>query len=103
MKRIISPTTVVALTVAKQKCIHGTLKFIDFCNLPKHICCHLFGDEHPHSHRVVVGFIVIICGMGVAHAEIGPHFLRFTEELIGYTMHGLGLHQFIESIKPSKT
>ena len=75
-------------------------KVLHTVNVPKHICHHCLGKEHTHKHRMVVGTMVMVIGVGIAQAghHVEPYIISFTMDLTGYAVHGLGLAPFVEKL-----
>jgi hypothetical protein len=73
---------------------------IETLNVPKKICDHLLGEEHPQEHRMVVGVFVMTTGVLVANSA---HYLDIViwhifVDVIGYAIHALGFTPYIEWI-----
>lgn len=76
---------------------HTILRAIKVANLPREICNHLHGDAHSVSHRMWVGFGVMLGGVMFAHMASGlPHFIAVVVDMTGYGIHALGATPFIE-------
>jgi len=71
---------------------------LDTCNVPKHICCHLFGKNHSNAHRLLVGGVVILVGALATHIECHYAAVKLIAEVIGWSCHGFGLHPYIETV-----
>lgn len=70
-------------------------------NLPRVVCDHLLGkDNHTPVHRMTVGAIVMVFGVGVSLAGAETHLfvLHYSGDIVGYALHGLGLVPFIERL-----
>lgn len=73
------------------------LKVARKINLPREICNHLHGPAHAVSHRMWVGFFVMLAGVGFAHiSAMLPHWAGMLFDLCGYGVHALGATPFIE-------
>lgn len=72
-------------------------------NVPKHICTHIVGENHSQIHRLFVGVIVIVIGVGIANIHIGVIVVDMTAEGIGYVIHGIGSIPIVEGILRLKT
>lgn len=68
-------------------------------DLPRALCNHLIGEHHTLGHRMFVGVIVMVCGVGVAHtATVLPEAAGFVADLTGYLIHGIGATPFVEAM-----
>lgn len=77
------------------------LKFlIHNANIPKKVCNHVLGKDHSHTHRKIVGFVCIAIGILIGKTffvHVGQPAIEYCAELIGFSLHGVGLTPFIES------
>lgn len=75
-------------------------KIVSKLNAPRVVCQHLFGKDHTAAHRMIVGAVVMIAGVGIAklggHSE--AHILAYLSDVIGYAIHGIGLTPFLEAL-----
>lgn len=79
---------------------------LDVVNLPKYVCHHLVGEDHPKSHRMIVGAIVMTTGVVIVKLMSPIHFLQLhiIGDILGYGIHALGSVPFIDHIiENSKT
>lgn len=65
-------------------------------NLPQHICCHLFGENHPIRHRIIIGLIICGAGVTLSMLKVESYFLKVCCETSGISLHGIGLSPLIE-------
>ena len=80
----------------KLKILRGLRKI----NSMHFLCDHLFGEEHTHRHRMMVGAGVMFCGVAIASAGAECHYfgVHFLSETIGYLVHGIGAVPYAESM-----
>jgi len=74
---------------------------IHLVNLPRIICNHLVSKEHNTSHRLCVGSMFVVIGVGLAQVEFSP-VVHFFSEAVGYMIHGLGAVPFIDLLIKEK-
>lgn len=73
------------------------LKAVTIANLPRKICNHLHGPDHPVSHRMWVGVAIMMGGVFLAHAGASfPRYFAVLMDTTGYAIHALGATPFIE-------
>lgn len=65
-------------------------------DLPKFLSRQLFGEEHSHTHRMIAGVIVMVAGGMIVEIHVGSEIVGLCIKIIGYSLHGFGLHPFIE-------
>jgi len=77
---------------------HKASKVIRYVNLPRFICTHVVGEKHSHKHRMSVGFVLMVIGVGTAKsfAEIHIFGLDFVGDVIGYFLHGVGAVPYVD-------
>lgn len=86
----------------ERKLLINIKRIIHRLNVPRHIACHLVGDEHTHVHHKFVGIVIIVLGevvikfMGSFHNPFIEH--TGIHEMIGMSFHAFGLTPFIESM-----
>lgn len=70
----------------------------NYLNVPRMICQALIGKGHQTHHRIAVGGAIMCTGVLIAQ---GGHLVevvifKATLDLIGYTLHGVGIVPFLE-------
>lgn len=80
--------------------IKSSKSILDSVNLPKYVCHRLVGEDHPKSHRMIAGALVMAVGVIVAKTMAPIHFfqLHILGDIIGYGIHALGAVPFIDHI-----
>jgi hypothetical protein len=68
------------------------------------ICEHLFGKNHTHGHRIIVGVVIMLVGVTISKGAmmfegIIVHYLM---DAVGYGIHGIGLAPTLEYIIATK-
>lgn len=73
--------------------------FKENINISKIICNHLVGQEHTQNHRILVGVIIMIFGVGLSMGAkiFDSSIIHFMGDGIGYLFHGLGGYPIIEA------
>lgn len=69
--------------------------------LPKRICIHLIGKDHKTGHQVLVGAIFMIVGVVItkwATIYFSSEIIKCAGDIVGYSIHGIGLTPIIEII-----
>ena len=66
--------------------------------LPVVACKNLFGEKHTPNHRMVVGSVFMITGVGVAKLFPEVIIVHYFMDLFGYAIHGMGLMPFLEQL-----
>lgn len=69
-----------------------------YINIPRLICQSLIGKSHETHHRIAVGGFLMCTGVLIAQ---GGHLVEIvvfkaTLDLVGYTLHGVGIVPFLE-------
>lgn len=73
------------------------LSAVKWANLPREICHHLHGEDHPVHHRMIWGVVIMAGGVFIAHTAAGfPHYVAVFIDMTGYGIHALGATPFIE-------
>lgn len=69
-------------------------------NLSKTICDHLIGEEHTPIHRISVGVVIMVVGVGVAKGSmaIDYAFVHFFGDMLGYFLHGVGAIPIVDKL-----
>jgi hypothetical protein len=67
-------------------------------NVSKTICNHLIDEKHSHSHRMIVGVLIMVIGVSVSKIPVTITMIHFFLDGIGYAIHGIGLIPFIETL-----
>lgn len=67
-------------------------------NVSKVICHHLIDEKHSHTHRMVVGIIIMIGGVGISKISTTITVVHFIFDGLGYAIHGIGLIPFVEAL-----
>lgn len=73
-------------------------KVIASVNVPLLIATHLFGKRHNHKHRIVVGIVLMPCGVLLAKAFHDYLLLNLVADIVGYGLHGLGCVPIIDRL-----
>jgi hypothetical protein len=73
-------------------------KILHISNIPRHVCSHLMGENHKPGHRMTVGFVVIIVGVGIVKTtgHMDSFIIHYVGDLFGYLIHGAGAVPFVE-------
>lgn len=76
-------------------------KFIGIVNIPYIIANHVVGERHTIVHRRIVGALIMLIGVGVAHAanHLSNILISLVGDLVGYSIHGTGLIPFIHGLE----
>jgi hypothetical protein len=87
-------TTVVKRIVNAEKKAVRTVQ-----DAPVRIYDHIIGERFSHQHKMNVGFILIIIGVGISmgtHEIHAGHIIAFFGDSVGYMIHGAGCTPFLE-------
>lgn len=79
-----------------------TVRKMQHTNPIRSICDHLLGEHHTLSHRLAVGFVVIMLGVTTvqgAHHVSSIWVLAYMIDAGGYALHGVGLMPYLELIQ----
>lgn len=73
-------------------------KVVRFINVPRYVTCHVMGKEHTTRHHRIAGTITIFIGAILIKLSLitGNGFIHFFGEIIGWSMHAVGMAPFIE-------
>lgn len=68
--------------------------------LPRTICNQLFGTKHPFIHRFIAGLIIAACGVYLADycKSLHNELYRFSGDVFGMGLHGIGITPVIEKM-----
>jgi hypothetical protein len=72
-------------------------------NLPRLVAHHLVGEDCTITHRLIVGGLIIFVGMVITIIPAEHTVLHLTRDAVGYSLHGLGLHPFIEKFTKTES
>lgn len=53
-----------------------------------------------HAHRVCLGVAVMLVGVVIAKTEVASHAAHLMLDVIGYSIHGLGLIPIAKHVEP---
>jgi hypothetical protein len=69
-------------------------------NLPRVLCDHMLGEHHSTKHRMLVGTMVMVCGVMIAkltsHATY--EIFEIVGDLTGYLVHGVGAVPYVDAL-----
>lgn len=78
-------------------------KLFDRLNLAHHIAAHLVGEEHTPKHHRIIGIGIMVIGVILAKlSHVLPPLLHILTDLIGYSLHGIGLMPFASYVDQLK-
>lgn len=77
---------------------------IHIINIPKHITSHIMGKDHTVTHRRMTGGVIMLVGIALVKLSglLDSFFIHYVADVVGYSMHGLGLVPFIEGEDKTK-
>lgn len=69
-------------------------------NFSRNLCNHFIGENHTIAHRVGIGTIIMVFGVGFAKLTllVPNDFFHFIGDAIGFLIHGIGSVPYIELI-----
>jgi hypothetical protein len=69
--------------------------------LPVCVWDHLIGERFPHRHKMTVGVVVMIVGVGMAKIGhiLGGALTEYSFETLGFMLHGAGCTPYYEFLQ----
>lgn len=82
------------------KSIAVTQMILHNANVPRVLCDHMLGEQHTTKHRMVVGTLVMVCGVMIAKfTSHAPYeILEVAGDLTGYLVHGVGAVPYVDAL-----
>lgn len=80
------------------KIAYHARRVLHHANVPRIVCSHMLGDTHSHAHRMSVGAVVMIAGVGIAKSVGHSHYelIAASGDLLGYLVHGAGAVPYVD-------
>lgn len=74
------------------------LELVKRIDITRKICQHAIGEKHTIGHRMTVGTIIMIVGVGIAKYCASVHFvvIHVTGDIVGYLIHAFGATPYLE-------
>jgi hypothetical protein len=74
-------------------------------DVPKAVRSHLLGAHHTARHRYITGGIIMIVGVSMVKLispMISSHIVHIFLDVVGYSLHGIGLIPMIKAFEGGK-
>lgn len=74
---------------------------LNYLNAPKSICNHIIGKDHSMGHQMIVGGLIMICGVTLVKGAmmIESTIVHLLGDVVGYFIHGVGAIPFIKHLE----
>lgn len=82
------------------KSIAVTQMILHNANVPRILCDHMLGEQHSTKHRMIIGTVVMICGVLIAKTtgHIHSEIVEVVGDLTGYLVHGVGAVPYVDAL-----
>jgi hypothetical protein len=82
------------------KAVAVTQMVLHNANIPRVLCDHMLGEHHTTRHRMLVGTVVMLCGVLIAKTtgHIHSEVVEVMGDLTGYLVHGVGAVPYVDAL-----